>query len=115
MEFKDASLEQVNDMMNQAREAFRSYRKLPVARRVQWMNTIAEKLQEAADELVEIAGRETHLPPARLRSELARTCFQLTSYAAAAERGDHLQVRIDAANPGLQPPQPDLRKMMLPT
>ena len=114
MEFKDASLEQVNDSMNQAREAFRSYRKLPVARRLQWMNTIAEKLQEAADELIEIAGRETHLPPARLRSELARTCFQLTSYAAASGRGDHLQVRIDAANPGLQPPQPDLRKMMLP-
>ncbi len=57
---------------------------------------------------------ETHLPEARLRSEKARTVFQLNSYAAACERGDWLDARIDNAITNRNPAQPDLSKTLTP-
>jgi NADP-dependent aldehyde dehydrogenase len=60
---------------------------------------------------VAIAMEETHLPEARLKNELGRTCFQLRSYADACVQGDWLQLREDTADPNRNPPKPALRKM----
>lgn len=114
MKFTDALPEDISDIVTASQTAFLAYRKLPLQRRVGFMHKIAELLEEDADRLIESAARETHLPEARLRSELVRTKWQLTSYADAAAKGEHLQVRIDPANAATVPPQPDIRKMMVP-
>lgn len=114
MHFPDATLDEVNLTMQQAQEAFLAYRKISISGRAAFMRAIAVQLQGATDELIKLAADETHLPLARLRSELTRTCFQLSSYADACEKGDWLQIRKEEADPNRQPARPDIRKMMVP-
>lgn len=78
------------------------------------MRTIAKEIEALGDELIQTTMRETHLPEARLKGERARTMFQLTSYAAACEKGDWLEARITTAISDRIPPRPDIRKMLVP-
>ncbi|MCB0715625.1 MAG: aldehyde dehydrogenase (NADP(+)) [Chitinophagaceae bacterium] len=112
--FKDATIEEIEKTMQEAWQAFFTYRKMSVAQRAGFMKAIAKKLEATGDELIEVAMKETNLPEARLRNERARTIFQLNSYAAACEKGDWLSIRINTADTTTVPPKPDLRKMMVP-
>jgi len=112
--FPDTTIAQVDEILQQAWQAFHTYRKCTLKERAAFMKAIAVELENAGDELVQVAMRETNLPEARLRGERARTIFQLNSYAEACERGDWLEARIDTAIPGKTPPKPDLRKMLVP-
>lgn len=86
------------------------------AERRRVLYAVAEALDADADRLVEIAQRETHLPPARLRSEITRTTFQIRLLADAAAAGEHLDVRVDRADPAwpMGAPRPDLRRTCVP-
>src|SRR6185503_7001384 len=112
--FKDATIQEIDQTVNTAWQAFHQYRKLSLQQRAAFMRAIATELTNAGDELIQTAMRETNLPEARLRNERARTAFQLTSYADACERGEWLEARIDTAIPDKNPPKPDLRKMLVP-
>ena len=112
--FKDATVPEINTIMEKAWQAFHVYRKLSLKQRAGFMRAIAAGLDNAPDELIPTAMQETNLPEARLRNEKARTVFQLTSYAAACEQGDWLEARIDTANPERNPPKPDIRKLLVP-
>jgi NADP-dependent aldehyde dehydrogenase len=112
--FTDATKEEINSLMLQAWHAFHIYRKMSLKLRAGFMKAIADELENCGDALIQTAMSETNLPEARLRSERARTIFQLTSYAEACEKGDWLDVRIDTAIPKKMPPKPDLRKMLVP-
>jgi len=112
--FTDASSQEIDQVMNTAWQAFHQYRKYSLKDRAQFMRNIAAELENAGDELIQTAMRETNLPEARLRGERARTMFQLTNYADACERGEWLEARIDTANPTKTPPKPDIRKMLIP-
>ena len=98
--------------MQEAWDAFAVYRKTSLKQRADLMRAIAAGLEEAGDALIQTAMRETNLPEARLHNERARTMFQLTSYGAACEAGDWLEVRIDTAVP--EKGDPDLRKWNIP-
>jgi NADP-dependent aldehyde dehydrogenase len=111
---QDTSVEEINIVMQEAWDAFHIYRKLSLKDRGKFMRTIASQIDEIGNELIEIASSETNLPEARLKNELNRTMFQLTSYADACEQGNWLEARIDTAIPDRNPPKPDLRKMMIP-
>ena len=112
--FNDATLEEIEKIMEDAWSAFHVYRKFSLKQRAGFMHAIAIELENCGDALIHTAMRETNLPEARLRGERARTIFQLNSYAAACEKGDWLEARIDTANPDKIPPKPDLRKMLVP-
>jgi alpha-ketoglutaric semialdehyde dehydrogenase len=112
--FKDATVAEINMVMDKAWKAFHVYRKLSLKQRADFMRAIATGLDNAPDDLIPTAMQETNLPEARLRNEKTRTVFQLTSYADACERGEWLEARIDTANPDRNPPKPDIRKMLLP-
>ena len=77
---------------------------------------MADQLDAAADELVPIGVRETHLGEPRLRSELRRTTFQLRMFADVVDDGAYLDVRIDHADPDwpMGAPRPDLRRILHP-
>jgi 2,5-dioxopentanoate dehydrogenase len=111
--FKDATIEEIDAAARQAHHAFELYRKFSLRQRADFMRRIAKEIEGLEDELLIVAGRETNLPEARLRNERARTIFQLHNYAAACERGDWLEARIDTAIPDRNPPKPDIRKMMM--
>lgn len=112
--FKDASLAEIDAVMQEAWNAFHEYRKMSLKQRAGFMRAIASEIEALGDELLIVAGRETNLPEARLRNERARTMFQLTSYASACEKGDWLEARIDTAIAEKTPPKPDIRKMLVP-
>ena len=112
--FKDATINEIDVLMQQAWTAFHVYRKMSLKQRADFMRTIAIELEACGDELIQTAMRETNLPEARLRNERGRTIFQLNQYADACERGEWLEARIDTAIPDKNPPKPDIRKMLVP-
>ncbi|HEX4876006.1 MAG TPA: aldehyde dehydrogenase family protein, partial [Chitinophagaceae bacterium] len=95
--YKDATVEEINIIMQQAWEAFHVYRKYSLKQRAHFMRVIAAELEACGDALIQTAMRETHLPEARLRNERTRTIYQLESYALACEKGDWLEASIDRA------------------
>jgi 2,5-dioxopentanoate dehydrogenase len=112
MKFQDASIAEIDVVLQEAWDAFIVFRKTSGKQRADLMRAIAGALEEAGDALIQTAMRETNLPEARLRNERARTMFQLTSYAAACEAGDWLEVRIDTAV--AEKGDPDCRKLNIP-
>lgn len=114
MKFQDASAADIDRSVQQAWQAFHIYRNYSLRQRADFMRVIAIELEAAGDALLEVAMHESHLPEARLRSERARTIFQLNSYADACESGAWLDARIDTAAPDKTPPKPDIRKMLVP-
>ena len=112
--FKDATINEIDVLMQQAWTAFHVYRKMSLKQRADFMRTIAIELEACGDELIQTAMRETNLPEARLRNERGRTIFQLNQYADACERGEWLEARIDTAIPDKNLPKPDIRKMLVP-
>jgi 2,5-dioxopentanoate dehydrogenase len=113
MKYADATNAEIDTAMRDAWKAFLLYRKCTLRQRAEFMQAIASELEELGDELLDVAGEETHLPQARLKNEKARTIYQLRSYAEACERGQWLEARIDTATERT-PARPDLRKMLLP-
>jgi len=112
--YTDATIEEINNVMEKAWHAFHRYKKFSLKQRADFMHAVANELENLGDELIQTAHEETHLPEARLRNEKTRTVFQLNNYADACERGDWLEARIDTAVPDRNPPKPDLRKMLIP-
>lgn len=100
----------IDNVMQQAEAAFGAFMQTTLAQRAHFLCCIADELMQAKAALLAVAHAETHLAIPRLESELIRACFQLTSYAAACEKGDWLCARIDNA----QPPKWDIRKINIP-
>ncbi|MGW8482439.1 aldehyde dehydrogenase (NADP(+)) [Microbacterium sp. NPDC055903] len=84
------------------------------AERAQWLHVIADDLDGRAEELSEIADRETHLGAPRLIGEVARTTAQLRLFASVVTEGSYLEATIDHADPAATPPRPDLRRVLRP-
>ncbi len=114
MQHKDATPKEIDSAMQAAEKAFSIYKKIPLRKRAEFMKAIAAELEEKSAELVHQAMQESHLGKERLKGELDRTIFQLTSYAAACEEGSWLDARINKADPNSQPPKPDIRKTLVP-
>ena len=111
MNFQDATIQEVDAIMQEAWKAFLVYRQTLPKQRADLMRAIARELEAAGDRLIQTAMRETNLPETRLRNERARTMFQLTSYAEACEAGHWLEARIDTAVP--EKAEPDVRKLQV--
>jgi 2,5-dioxopentanoate dehydrogenase len=112
MIFQDATIQEIDKMMQDAWQAFLLYRKTTLKQRADLMRTIGAEMEALGDELIRTAMEETNLPEARLKGERARTIFQLTSYGAACEAGNWLEVRIDTGV--AEKSEPDLRKLQIP-
>ena len=111
---EDSTIQEINDVMEQAWKAFHEYRKLSLDPRADFMRAIAREIEALGDELLQLTSSETNLPEPRLRNERNRTVFQLNSYADACEQGSWLEARIDTSIPDRNPPRPDMRKMLIP-
>ncbi len=83
--------------------------------RARWLEAVADALDAAKGDLVPVAVDESHLPEARLTGEVGRTTGQLRLFAAVLRDGAYLEVIVDHAVPDATPPQPELRRMLVPT
>ncbi len=112
--YPDATALEIEQVMNNAAQAFKEYRKKSLKEKADFMRAIAIEIEACGDELINTTIGETNLPEARLKGERGRTMFQLNSYADACENGTWLGVSINLAVPEATPPKPDLRKMLVP-
>ena len=90
--------------------AFDAYRETSLDQRAGFLETIASRILDLGDALIERAMLETGLPRARLEGERGRTVGQLRLFAAVVREGSWLEARIDPAQPDRKPmPRSDLR------
>jgi len=76
------------------------------------LRDIGNRLRSVESDFVAMTTRETGLPEARIRGELARTIGQLAAFADEIETESWRNVRIDHAQPDRVPPKPDLRSQL---
>jgi 2,5-dioxopentanoate dehydrogenase len=113
--FIPATSDEIERAVRLASEVFPVYSRISGRERGEFLRRIAAKIESIAAELVDRAGQETALPPARLQGETARTCGQLRLFAEVAEEGSWVSARIDRADPDRKPaPKPDIRSMLRP-
>jgi alpha-ketoglutaric semialdehyde dehydrogenase len=113
--YHHASLEDLDRAANLAEDARGAYSRLPGRERAQFLRHIAAGIEAIGAEIVERANRETALPEARLKGELARTVNQLRLFAQVVEEGSWANARIDPAQPERKPlPRADIRSVLRP-
>jgi 2,5-dioxopentanoate dehydrogenase len=112
--FKEATIQDIEAVMQQAATAFPAFRKTTGMQRASLLDAIAGEIENLGDALIQMAASETHLSQARLTGERARTTGQLRMFAALLREGSWAEATIDKALPQRNPPRPDLRKMLTP-
>jgi 2,5-dioxopentanoate dehydrogenase len=114
-DYHSASLDELDDAAGLATDAFAVFSKVSGRGRARFLRHIAAGIESRAAEIVERAHRETALPEARLKGELARTVNQLRLFAQVAEEGSWVNARIDPAEPDRKPlPRADIRSVLRP-
>lgn len=104
----------IDIIMQNAQEAFDSFRLLSPSERSSFLQEIAAQIEAVRETLVQTAHGESNLPLPRLNGELSRTTNQLKLFARLIEEGSWVEAAIDTADPNRTPPKPDTRKMFLP-
>ena len=113
--FHEANPADADRALHHADDAFQMYRRSSGPQRADFLEIIAEEIEQLGDLLLDRAHRETGLPLDRLTGERGRTANQLRLFASVAREGSWCDARIDTALPQRQPvPKPDLRRMLLP-
>jgi acyl-CoA reductase-like NAD-dependent aldehyde dehydrogenase len=113
--YDEASAADVAAAVDAAERAFHDPALRDRGARATLLRSAAGRLRAASDEIVTVAGSETGLPEARLRSELERTAGQLEAFAAVLDAGDYVEAIIDTPDPDAKPiPRPDVRRMLVP-
>jgi len=111
----DATLEQVDDALQEAQIAFLSYKNINGKKKAEFLRVIADEMEALGGELLSTAMRETNLPEARIIGERGRTTGQCRMFADLVEQGSWVEARVDTALPDRTPlPKPDIRKMLVP-
>jgi NADP-dependent aldehyde dehydrogenase len=102
-------------LLDRAAAAARPWGDAPPASRAGGLRAVADALDGAAEELVPLADRESHLGTGRLTGELARTTFQLRLLAREVSGGEYFHAVIDHPDQSWPPgPRPDLRRIHRP-
>ncbi|WP_433770238.1 aldehyde dehydrogenase (NADP(+)) [Pseudomonas putida] len=109
--FHQATEKEVELAVAAATRAFAPFRQLSPQRRAEFLEAIAEEMDDLGDDFIRLGCQETALPEGRIRGERGRTTGQLRLFAQVLRRGDFLGARIDRALPERMPlPRPDLRQ-----
>lgn len=109
---KEITTEELDNILQSSWQAFQEYKELSLRKRADFMYEIAAQLSLIENELIDTAAEETNLPKGRLKNELQRTRFQLTSYADFCASGEWLDARIDTADSSGNQNLVDIRKTM---
>ncbi|PNQ75131.1 aldehyde dehydrogenase (NADP(+)) [Hanstruepera neustonica] len=113
--FTEATPEEIDEAVNLATNAFKTYRNISKDRKSKFLNTIADNIMALGDELIQTYCEESGLPEGRAKGERGRTVGQLRMFADLVKEGSWVEASIDTAIPDREPtPKPDLRKMSIP-
>ncbi|MCQ0112195.1 aldehyde dehydrogenase (NADP(+)) [Zhouia amylolytica] len=111
--FKCATEDELNTAVQEAYNAWLTYKNLSGSKKAQFLRTIADEIEALGDTLVQRVMIESGLPEGRVVGERGRTCGQLRLFAELLEEGSWVEARIDEAMPDRTPlPRVDIRKML---
>lgn len=112
-DFEIATLENVNQAVGAAVEAFKVFKNTSGKKKAELLRTIASEIEAIGDSLIQRAVQESGLPEGRFKGERGRTCGQLRMFADLVEDGSWVEARIDEAQPERKPiPRVDIRNML---
>lgn len=109
-EFTDATPEELDRAMAQARTAYDHLRTGPAEAKAALLDRIADEIEALGDQLVERVHAETALSEGRIRGERDRTTGQLRMFAEVVRDGSWVDARIDTPNDNF----PAIRRMLMP-
>ena len=113
-EFSNGGAKEVERAAQLAERDFDAYRNMPLNKRADFLETIAEEILALGEALLERTMAETGLPQARLQGEQGRTTGQLKLFSQVVREGSFIDARIDTAIPDRRPlPKPDVRLMQI--
>jgi len=113
--YVEASDVEIQKAVELATEAYKVLKDISGTKKSEFLNEIANEIEDLGDELVKTYCSETGLPEGRAIGERGRTTFQLRSFANLVKEGSWVEATIDTAQPDRQPiPKVDIRKMMIP-
>lgn len=113
--FTEASEVEIQQATEMATKAFKSFQKVSGIKKSEFLNEIANEIENLGDELVQLYCSESGLPEGRAIGERGRTVFQLRTFANLVKDGSWVEAVIDTADLNRAPiPKVDIRKMMVP-
>lgn len=105
----------LDTIFNSAQEAFLTYKNLSASKKADFLEKIAEILEDNRSAIVLIACKESNLPEGRINGELGRTTGQIKLFANLVREGSWVEATIDPAIPDRTPlPRADIRRMLTP-
>jgi NADP-dependent aldehyde dehydrogenase len=113
--FVEASKAEIEVAVSLAKEAFKAYREISGTKKSDFLNEIANQIENLGEELIVIYCKESGLTKERAISERGRTIFQLQSFAKLVKEGSWVNAIIETADVNRKPiPKVDLRKTSIP-
>jgi len=113
--FTEATAQEIDEAVQLASEAFKTFRYFSGKKKASFLNAIADEILALEDELIKTYCMESGLPEGRAKGERGRTVFQLRSFADFVNEGSWVEASIDTAQQDREPlPKPDLRKLLIP-
>ncbi|MGN6298991.1 MAG: aldehyde dehydrogenase (NADP(+)) [Ginsengibacter sp.] len=113
--FHETTLSEANDIIRKASDVFETYKRIPIQKRILFLEKIAEEISASGPQLISITNVETSLPQKRLEGERERTINQIRMFADLLKEGSWVNAIIDPARPGRLPvPKSDIRQMQIP-
>ena len=111
----EATSEEIDEAVEMASKAFKTYRTINGKRKAAFLNAIADEILALDDILIQTYCSETGLPEGRAKGERGRTVGQLRMFADLVAEGSWVDATIDTAQPSREPlPKSDIRKMLIP-
>ncbi len=114
LDVDETTSEEVAHLARRAHDHVFDYAARPLTWRATMLGAMADELDAAASDLVDLAVIETALTRPRLEGELRRTSFQLRFFASIVTEGSFLNASIDHAHDTPMGPLPDLRRVNVP-
>ena len=113
--YSEASTAEIEEAMQLASVAFKTFRTVSGDKKSEFLNEIANQIEALGNELIQTYCLETGLPEDRAMGERGRTVFQLRSFANLVKEGSWVEASIDTAILDRKPmPKVDIRKMLVP-
>jgi len=114
-EFVEATTSEVNEAIQLAETAFKTFKNVSGKVRADFLDAIADEILALGDILIERACSETGLPSGRITGERGRTMNQLKMFATLLREGSWRDARIETAIPDRTPfPKADIRSIQIP-
>ncbi len=108
-----ATPEEVTQAVSIANTAWPQFKRLTGIQRAEFLEAIADEIEDLGDDLVERVMLESGLPAGRVKGERGRTCGQLRLFAQVLREGSWVNAVIDTGDADRKPiPKPDIRKMV---